>query len=75
LKTLPSRITKEKKGYPFEVELPDNLSVYGVILTDQIRTLDWHSSAAKFKGKAPQEIVRKCLSRVHAYLSIDEPND
>ncbi|QKY71382.1 type II toxin-antitoxin system PemK/MazF family toxin [Lentibacillus sp. CBA3610] len=65
-------ITKEKKGYPFEIELPDDLPVYGVILTDQIRTLDWRSRSAGLKGKAPQEIVEKCFNRIHTYLTMDE---
>jgi len=68
-------ITNEKKGYPFEVELPDNLPVYGVILTDQIRTLHWRSRTANFKGKAPKEIVEKCLNRVHTYLLMDEQGE
>lgn len=31
-------ITKQTKGYPFEVELPDDLKVSGVILADQLRS-------------------------------------
>ena len=33
-------ITSRAKGYPFEVALPDGLGVSGVILADQIRSLD-----------------------------------
>jgi mRNA interferase MazF len=33
-------ITKKRKGYPFEVVLPSELQVQGVILTDQIKCLD-----------------------------------
>ncbi|MBY7143067.1 type II toxin-antitoxin system PemK/MazF family toxin [Virgibacillus sp. NKC19-3] len=39
-------ITTKKKGYPFKIELPEDLPVYGVILSDQIRSLDW-----RFKEK------------------------
>jgi len=34
-------ITRKQKGYPFEVELPDGLAVYGVILPDQFKSVGW----------------------------------
>jgi mRNA interferase MazF len=34
-------ITNQKKGYPFEVEIPTGLKVTGIVLTDQVRTIDW----------------------------------
>ena len=47
-------ITNHKKGYPFEVSLPDKgielggvYLITGVILTDQIRTLDWRARNLK----------------------------
>jgi mRNA interferase MazF len=36
-------ITTHKRGYPFEVDIPDGLCVTGVILANQIRTIDWRS--------------------------------
>jgi len=34
-------ITSQIKGYPFEVLLPADLPVAGVILADQVKNLDW----------------------------------
>ena len=34
-------ITNHKKGYPFEVDLPADVPVVGVVLVDQVRSLDW----------------------------------
>ncbi len=34
-------ITTKVKGYPFEVILPSGLAVSGVILADQVKSLDW----------------------------------
>src|SRR5438552_10794224 len=34
-------ITSHAKGYPFEVAVPADLAVTGVILADQIKSLDW----------------------------------
>ena len=34
-------ITNQRKGYPFEVRIPSRLRVTGVVLADQIKSLDW----------------------------------
>jgi len=34
-------ITRQVKGYPFEVPVPQNDHVEGVILADAIKNLDW----------------------------------
>jgi mRNA interferase MazF len=34
-------ITRQVKGYPFEVQIPKGLAVGGVILTDQVKSLDY----------------------------------
>ena len=41
-------ITSNIKGYPFEVIIPDNIEIKGVVLSDQIRNLDWISRQAEF---------------------------
>jgi mRNA interferase MazF len=50
-------ITSQVKGYPFEVPLPDGLPIKGVVLADQVRSLDWHTRRARFIAKAPAETV------------------
>ncbi|WZX99573.1 type II toxin-antitoxin system PemK/MazF family toxin [Bacillus sp. FSL W7-1360] len=61
-------ITRQQKHYPFEVPLPNGLAVEGVILTDQIKSLDWRSRHLKVKGKAPDDIVRDCLVLIHTFI-------
>jgi mRNA interferase MazF len=39
-------ITNRRKGYPFEVDVPEGLPFTGVILSDQVRSLDWSSRHA-----------------------------
>jgi mRNA interferase MazF len=36
-------ITSQVKGYPFEVALPVSLPVAGVVLSDQVKSLDWRA--------------------------------
>src|SRR5437016_13183986 len=44
-------ITSHPKGYPFEVELPRGLAVSGVVLSDHLRTADWHAAAQEYAGR------------------------
>jgi mRNA interferase MazF len=41
-------ITSQIKGYPFEVLIPKGHSISGVILSDQVKSLDWNDRKAKF---------------------------
>ena len=59
-------VTSHAKGYPFEVSLPEGLSVTGVVLTDQVKSLDWRVREAEFAGRLPgntsAEVVGKLAS-------------
>lgn len=52
-------ITNQRKGYPFEVEIPSGLKVTGVILTDQVRTIDWITRNIVILDHAPYECMEK----------------
>ncbi|MEE8523350.1 MAG: endoribonuclease MazF [Thermoanaerobaculia bacterium] len=41
-------MTRQAKGYPFEVVLPDGLPARGVILADQVKSLDWRARRAEY---------------------------
>ena len=58
-------ITNQKKGYPFEVDIPDGLTVTGVILSDQIRTIDWE----KRNVTVVDHISQECINEVQEKLS------
>src|SRR5690625_2856779 len=76
-------ITNQKKGYPFEVELPkkgislndQGYPMTGVILTDQIKSLDWKARNIKILKRAHSEdeqiheIIDECLAKVETYLT------
>jgi mRNA interferase MazF len=62
-------IIRQQKGYPFEVALPSGLAIEGVILTDQVKSLDWRARRFQIKGKAPGEIATECLALIHTFLS------
>ena len=62
-------ITSRVKGYPFEVALSEGELVQGVVLADQLRSLDWHSRDAELIANAPIAVVERVLQLVGALLS------
>ena len=61
-------VTSQVKGYPFEVRLPPNLVVTGVILADQVKSLDWRARRAEFAGTAPGAAVSEVLLKLGTLL-------
>jgi mRNA interferase MazF len=64
-------LTSKVKGYPFEVELPDGYAVSGVVLSDQLKSLDWRSRNVKFIERISSDIMVMVIARV---LSLLEPD-
>ncbi len=61
-------ITSRVKGYPFEVPLPASGAVAGVVLADQIRSLDWRARGARFEEQAPPQLVSEVRQRLAVLL-------
>ena len=62
-------ITNQVKGYPFEVVIPTGLNMTGVILSDQVKNMDWRARDAALICPLPTEIVDAVLQRVGTLLS------
>lgn len=63
--------TNQKKGYPFEVDIPEGLKVQGVILTDQVKSLDLKERDFDWKDKLPEDVLNTCIRRIHRIIFID----
>ena len=61
-------ITSQVKGYPFEVATPAGSRVGGVILADQVKSLDWRVRQAEFICKLPREATAEVLEKLGALL-------
>lgn len=61
-------ITSQAKGYPFEVLLPPGLSISGVVLADQVRSLDWQVRQAVFMVDAPPALIQVVLAKLETLL-------
>lgn len=62
-------ITTKIKGYPLEVRVPEGLAVSGVILADQIKSLDYQTRQAEFIDKLPDENLVRVISIVTRLLN------
>jgi mRNA interferase MazF len=65
-------ITNRAKGYPFEVPLPENAPVTGVVLVDQVRNLDWHVREAEFIGEVDLETLAELLARLAPLVELED---
>jgi mRNA interferase MazF len=54
-------ITSHEKGYPFEVKIMIS-KIQGVILVDQIKSLDWKIRKAEFIQKVKPEVLADVLA-------------
>ena len=63
-------ITKQGKGYPFEVELPSSCQTRGFALCDQMRSLDWNARIATLKEKAGRDFAREVLARFMPLITL-----
>src|SRR5512143_3166521 len=48
-------------GYPFEVAVPVGLPVAGVVLADQVQSLDWRACRAERVGSLPSAALEEVL--------------
>lgn len=64
-------VTSQVKGYPFEVAIPGGLPVAGVILADQVKSLDWRRRNATLIAALPRGTVAAVLRRVNALLMLE----
>lgn len=63
-------VTTQVKGYPFEVRLPAAMKTTGVVLSDQVKNVDWHARRAKFIENAPPDLLRAIYERLELLLML-----
>ncbi|TVR07932.1 MAG: endoribonuclease MazF [Phormidium sp. GEM2.Bin31] len=61
-------ITRQQKGYPFEVALPDGLQIQGVMLSDQIKCLDWTVRNVQFVEAVPDRLVEDVQAKIRPLI-------
>ena len=61
-------ITTQRKGYPFEVVVPPESGVSGVILSDQVKSLDWKARKTRFGCQLPSETFQEVMAKLGTLL-------
>jgi mRNA interferase MazF len=56
-------ITSQVKGYPFEVVVTGG-TINGVVLADQVKSLDWRARNTAFVEQVPESVVAEVLSKL-----------
>jgi len=62
-------ITNQVKGYPFEVQIPNGLKISGVILSDQVKSLDWRARKATFICALPEDTVTEAIQKLATLIT------
>ena len=72
-------ITSVIRDWPFQVLVPKGLlptkqgvQVTSVILTEQVKSVDWREREIEFVGHAPDDILDEVLARVRAIIDSDD---
>jgi mRNA interferase MazF len=63
-------ITSKVKGYPFEISLPTGFPISGVVLVDQVKSLDWQKREAEFIGKLDEITIEEISSLLGKIIEI-----
>jgi len=65
-------VTNQIKGYPFEVIIPSGLKITGVILSDQVKSLDWKMRNTDFYEKVPETVILEIFKKLATLLRFDK---
>ena len=61
-------VTSRVKGYPFEVALSAGFATAGVVLSDQIRNVDYKARQSDLIEVAPDRVIEEVLQRLNQLL-------
>lgn len=64
-------ITSRVKGYPFEVLIPAGLGVSGVVLADQIKSLDWKARRAEIAAVVDANTLAEVMAKILTLIEVD----
>jgi len=62
-------VTTQVKGYPFEVAFPTGGKTAGVVLSDQVKSLDWRARRARRFDRAPADVMDEVTGKILALVT------
>jgi mRNA interferase MazF len=64
-------ITNTDKNHPFHIKLDQKTKTTGVILCDQVRTLDVNARNVEFIEKITDEILFDAIDALHGFIELE----
>ncbi|MGB5218022.1 MAG: endoribonuclease MazF [Smithella sp.] len=63
-------ITSKIKDYPFEVRINIKGKIDGVILSDQVKSLDWQERQARYIAAAPRDVLYETIEKMNLLINL-----
>jgi len=61
-------ITNTDRGYPFHVAITHNPDVTGIVMVEQVKSIDFQARKARLIGKASDDVLDQVLSILDACI-------
>jgi mRNA interferase MazF len=61
-------IKNKVKGYPFEVLIPEDSKIKGVVLSDQLKSLNWKNRNSEYVCKLSGEVFSEVISKLNTLI-------
>jgi mRNA interferase MazF len=61
-------VTNTRRNYPFHVAIPDGCGVSGVVMVEQVKSIDFRARSVKRIGPAPEAVLLEALSLLDACI-------
>ncbi len=61
-------ITRTYRGFPFHVEVPVGEEVTGVVMVEQVKSVDFRARKVKLIARAPEKVLDEVLSILDACI-------
>jgi mRNA interferase MazF len=61
-------VTNSRRDYPFHVAIPDDCDVTGVVMVEQVKSVDFRARNVKRIGPAPDAVLEEVLSLLDACI-------
>ncbi len=61
-------VTNTRSGFPFHVAIPEGAAATGVVMVEQVKSIDYRARSVKRIGAAPQPVLDEVLSILDACI-------
>ena len=61
-------VTSARRDYPFHVSIPQGEAVVGVVMVEQVKSIDFRSRNVKRIGPSPESVLQEVLALLDACI-------